>query len=350
MDFFKEYFIKRDGLRQFVIITAIILLVYFLRKMMNLILLTFIITYLIDQLHKFIIKNVGRKIHLGDTLVTSFIYVVILLMLSVGIYNFVPKMMTQGHDILGNIEVLAKSPDKYVYANTKFGKDLMGFMGNIPENADIYGSIKGFAGSLIRFTTNVGKWGLNIFAALVLSFFFMIDKDKILSFLRKFKDSKVRFIYEEAHNYYKLFINSFGKVLEAQILIAFANTILTIIGLVVMGFPSIFFLTVMILLLSLIPVAGVIISFVPLSLIAFKIGGFMKVIYVLCLIFGIHCLESYFLNPKLMSYKTKLPVFITLMVLFLSENLLGPWGLIFGLPIFVFILELIKDKSPRTIV
>ncbi len=61
----------------------------------------------------------------------------------------------------------------------------------------------------------------------------------------------------------------------------------------------------MIFVLSLIPVAGVIISLVPLCLIAFNIGGLAKVVSVLIMVAVIHCIESYILNPKLMSSKTK---------------------------------------------
>ncbi|MBR3381244.1 MAG: AI-2E family transporter, partial [Bacillus sp. (in: Bacteria)] len=53
-------------------------------------------------------------------------------------------------------------------------------------------------------------------------------------------------------------------------------------------------------------------------------------------------IEAYFLNPKLMSAKTELPIFFTFIVLIFSEHYIGIWGLIIGIPIFVFILDILE--------
>jgi predicted PurR-regulated permease PerM len=56
-----------------------------------------------------------------------------------------------------------------------------------------------------------------------------------------------------------------------------------------------------------------------------------------------------------MSSMTHLPIFFTFVVLIVSEELLGAWGLIIGIPIFVFFLDILgvhqigrkKPKKPR---
>ena len=119
----------------------------------------------------------------------------------------------------------------------------------------------------------------------------------------------------------KKFTRTFGKVIEAQFIIAIVNTVLSVIILMILGFPQIVGSAIMIFFLGLIPVAGVIISLVPLTIIAFTIGGFLKVIYVFIAIMIIHAIEAYILNPKLMSSKTDLPVFYTFVVLIFSKLL-----------------------------
>ncbi|MNE67613.1 hypothetical protein D3C80_1632300 [compost metagenome] len=103
-----------------------------------------------------------------------------------------------------------------------------------------------------------------------------------------------------------------------------------------------FALAIMIFLLGLIPVMGVIISLIPLCAIAFKIGGLIKIVYVLVMIAVVHAVETYFLNPKFMSDKTHLPIFYTFLILLFSEHFLGVWGLIVGVPIFMFFLDIIE--------
>src|SRR5690625_1503206 len=83
------------------------------------------------------------------------------------------------------------------------------------------------------------------------------------------------------------------------------------------------------------------ISLIPLSLIAFTIGGFLKVFYMFGAIIVIHAIKAYILNPKLMSSKTNLPVFYTFVVLIFSQHFFGVWGLIIGIPVFVFLLEIL---------
>ena len=100
----------------------------------------------------------------------------------------------------------------------------------------------------------------------------------------------------------------------------------------------------MIFILGLIPIAGVFISMLPLCLIAFKIGGIIKVIYILTMVVALHFIEGYVLNPKLMSMKTKLPIFFTFVILIVSEHFLGIWGLLFGIPLFLFILDILEVK------
>lgn len=61
----------------------------------------------------------------------------------------------------------------------------------------------------------------------------------------------------------------------------------------------------------------------------------------------IHAIEAYVLNPKFMSSKTELPIFYTFLVLLVAEHFLGTWGLIVGVPIFTFLLDVIDVKSVK---
>ncbi|MNP46211.1 hypothetical protein D3C76_1401920 [compost metagenome] len=105
----------------------------------------------------------------------------------------------------------------------------------------------------------------------------------------------------------------------------------------------------MIFLLSLIPVVGFVISLIPLCIIGYNIGGIAMTIYVLVMIAILHFVEGYFLNPKLMSSKMNLPMFYTFIVLLFSEHYMGVWGLILGIPIFVFFLDILEINRDNKI-
>ena len=87
------------------------------------------------------------------------------------------------------------------------------------------------------------------------------------------------------------------------------------------------------------PHLAVIISLLPLTVIAYNVGGVIKIIEVFVMIGCVHALESYILNPKLMSNRTKLPVCIVFAVLLIGEHYLGVWGLLIGVPLVMFAVE-----------
>jgi predicted PurR-regulated permease PerM len=202
---------------------------------------------------------------------------------------------------------------------------------------------------IVSIISNVGIFSINIFLSLILSMFFMFQKKQIYSFMSKFNSSKIAWLYNETKYFGIKFANSFGKVLETQILISFINCILSVIILSILHFPYILGLGFMIFIFGLIPIAGVIISCIPLSLIAYNMGNWQYVVYILILIIVLHCLESYVLNPKLMSDKTKLPVFFTFLILIISQHFFGTWGLMVGVPIFIFLLDVLDVKFNDTV-
>lgn len=193
--------------------------------------------------------------------------------------------------------------------------------------------------------TNIGKIIMQILISLILSLFILLEKNRIIEFTAKFKDSKIGPLYDELHYFSRIFIRSFGKVIEAQFIIAAVNCVLSVIALSIMGFPHLIALGIMLFILGLVPVAGVIISLIPLSIIAYSIGGLMYIVYILVIVMVLHAIEAYFLNPKLMSAKTDLPIFYTFMVILFSEHFLGVWGLIIGIPLFMFMLDILGVTS-----
>lgn len=314
--------------RRFFILFLICVLLISLKGMLNLILLTFLITYIMNSLQRNITKNLNKWIRINYRVVVIVIYLLLIISFVTGISNLLPKIVEQVKAVSNEIINLYNSPQV---------DSLPDSITSALDSLDLQSYAKEGLGYLLK----IGDWGKTFFLSLLLSLFFLLEKDRIIRFTSKFKKSKISWFYNEVEYFGKKFVVSFGKVIEAQILIAISNTILTTIGLWIMGFPYLFALSITVFLLSLIPVVGVIISMVPLSLIALQVGGVIMIVYVGIMIIVIHLIESYFLNPRFMSSKTKLPMFYSFIILIFSEHYLGIWGLIIGVPIFVFLLDLL---------
>ncbi|WP_322905981.1 AI-2E family transporter [Paenibacillus campi] len=339
---FREW-INHEGMRRIIVLGILILLIYSMLSMMNIVLMTLLLTILIGSLYKGVMKLFQKVIpNVSPFFVIPLVYVVLLAVISWGIYRMVPTVSMQVVQIYDMIQ--------NVYANPHANKwnhyvvELMRTL-NIEQLLENVGK---FIGPGFTVLLKISQLGSQLFIAILLSLFFLLDRSHIARFTASFQDSKLSWFFTEVGYFGKMFLNTFGKVIEAQLLISFINTILTITMLWIMGFPNLIGLAVIVFVLGLVPVAGVFISLIPLGLTALSVGGIKYVVYLLILILIIHAIEAYLLNPKLMSSKTNLPVFYTFVILIFSEHFIGPWGLIIGIPLFVFFLDLIGVNRVKT--
>ncbi|MFC9777989.1 AI-2E family transporter [Paenibacillus chitinolyticus] len=341
--FTKQYF-QSKGFRRILIFALLALILYAMQSMINLILLTFIFAFLMDRMQSSVSSRLNRYMRVDRRWIVAILYVVILALLGIGMYRYLPVVAVQVSQVVRQL---------YEFYTQPQDNEVLSYIINLIkpyiEQTELSKYMNQGFGFVFKSVTDISKVLVQVFIALLLSLFFLLEKPRIIRFTAKFKDSKIAAFYEEVAYFGSRFVHSFGKVLEAQFLIALVNGILSVIALWILGFPQLFGLGLMIFLLGLVPVAGVIISLIPLCTIAYSIDGIMMVVYVLVLVAVLHALEAYMLNPKLMSAKTNLPVFYTFIVLIFSEHFMGVWGLIIGIPIFMFLLDVLdvtREKEP----
>ncbi|MBC2284167.1 AI-2E family transporter [Listeria booriae] len=327
MEAFINLFYNRS-FRRVLVFVLVAFVLYLMRSMIDIILLTFIFSFLINRLENFILKRISiyRKI------IVIVLYALIALGITLLIVKYIPMLIEQLDQLIRSINGFYTKPGN---------NETVNYIMNLLKEFEVTKYVNDGVQFLFAYLANIGVVAMNTFIALILSLFFSLGKERLILFTSKFGHSKVAFIYEELSYFGRKFNETFGKVIEAQFMIALVNCVLTTIALWIMGFPQLFSLAIMVFLLGLIPVAGVIISMVPLTIIAYAIGGVNYVLIILVLVVVIHAIESYILNPKLMSAKTDLPVFYTFIILIFSEHFFGIWGLIVGIPVFMFLLDVL---------
>lgn len=325
---------KRRTTRRVLIFALLIIMVILLKSMINLFLLTFIFSFLIDRLETFL----HRHLRIPRRLVVIVVYCLIALGIYLAVTIYLPIVADQTVQLYKSI--------LKEYKNFHGSYIMTAIVDQLKKN-----NVGTYLGSGVKFLidsfSSFGTFTIDLFLALLLSLFFSLEKTRLIEFTKGFKTSKIGFLYDEVAFFGSRFVDTFGKVLEAQFMIAIVNTVITSVILAVLHFPQLFSLILMVFVLSLIPVAGVIISLVPLCIIGYTIGGVQDVIYMVLTILAVHCVEAYVLNPKLMSAKTELPVFYTFVILIFSEHFWGIWGLIVGIPIFVFLFDVLNVTYKR---
>lgn len=332
MSLYKK-FIQTTTLRRAFVLLTMIFILYLGKSMITMILLTFIFTFL--ALH--FVAFVRKFLRVPSLVLVLGLYTVIVFFIYLAVTKYVPIVIDQSIQTYNSVLSFYQNP----VDSTNF---FLTTINNYLEKSNLLDQIKNSAGMILRYIQDIGSFSLSVFLSFILSFFYMIEKKRMSEFSKLFFTGHFNWFFKDCYYFANKFVNTFGVVMEAQFFIAFSNTCITILCLALVGFNQLPSLAILVFLLSLIPVAGVIISCVPLTFIAYSEGGIQDVFYVLIIIIIVHLLESYVLNPKFMSSKTELPIFYTFVVLLISERLFGIWGLIVGIPIFTFFLDILKIK------
>jgi predicted PurR-regulated permease PerM len=182
--------------------------------------------------------------------------------------------------------------------------------------------------------------------ALLFSFLIVLDLPRLSASVRSLERSRLDFVYREVSGSIRDFATVLGKSLEAQFAIAVLNSILTALGVSLLGLGSnMAFLTVIVFLCSFIPVLGVFISSVPICLIALQVSGLTTMILAIVMITIIHLIEGYVLNPRIYGSYMRINPVIVLFILTIGAKLFHIWGLILGVPICTYIFGHVIQRS-----
>jgi predicted PurR-regulated permease PerM len=169
--------------------------------------------------------------------------------------------------------------------------------------------------------------------ALLFSYLILIDLNRLKAGIGRLRTSRVGDFYEEAAPPIARFGMLLGRAIEAQAAIAVINTLLTLIGLLLLDIPLVAMLSVIVFVCSFVPVLGVFISTTPIVLVALNAGGPGLSLAAILLVIAIHAIEAYVLNPIIYGRHMKLNPVLALIILYVGYHAFGLWGMLLGVPV-----------------
>lgn len=231
----------------------------------------------------------------------------------------------------------------------KFNNELWDTIKQIMNSSDfwiyleVYNRLKWF--SIVFF---------KVILALILSFIFLLDREKLGTYLLNIKKSNFSFIYKEYKIIFDKVVKSFWLIIKAQATIALVNAILTWFWLLFIwyfnwlgfAYPYLLTLTLIVFFAWFIPVLWTFISSLPIILVGYTSIPWTWITFVLeiiALISIIHFIEAYFLNPKIVSKVLALPISMTFVILIFSEQLFWMAWLLLWISLFYFIIGILGD-------
>ncbi len=318
-------------------------MLYLFRSMFGLVFMTFIMCFIFASIgHK-----IRRKYHLNRRLIVVSLYTVFLLLEILFICVVPSKLISETinftEQLPQSIYFLKSWIDTHTQGNEILSMLVNQFESNIsPEKA----LVKSWSFMLNFINTGVHYIGW-FFLAMLFSFLILLDLPTLSLGIRRLRDTKLAETYKEIAGSVVLFSKVVGENFRAQLIISAINTFLTAAGLYFLGIKAIALLCTIVFICGLIPVLGMIISSVPIVLMAVNTGGMSLGLWALLMIVLIHLLEAYVLNPRIVSSVMHINPVMTLIILYIAHSFLGLWGMLLGVPIAVYFYRKISVHQEK---
>jgi predicted PurR-regulated permease PerM len=175
--------------------------------------------------------------------------------------------------------------------------------------------------------------------SLMLSFFITFDLPRMKKGIVALERSRAQNFYHEIAPGLAAFGMLIGRAFQAQGIIAICNTLLTFALIKALDIQFEAFLCTIVFICSFIPVLGVILSSVPIAIIAFQYKGLEVALYSIGGVLLIHFFETSVLNPKILGEMLHLHPVLVLGILVVGEHFFKVWGLLLGVPVMVYIIH-----------
>ncbi len=328
----------------YLIWTAFGLLLYLFREMFGLVFITFVMCFITHGLT----QRLHRQAKLRRRLMVVVIYLLFLAGIVLFIFYLVPSLLSEARSFTEQLPHTLMTIESWLNERLAGNESLALLSERLkamltPEQMIVRGWDIGKG--LLEKSLHYVSW---FFLGLLFSFLIMLDLPHLARSLRGLRFTRLASVYEETASSVILFAKVVGENFRAQIMISSVNTLLTAIGLQILGIDGAALLCTTVFFCGLIPVLGVFISSVPIVLMAVNTGGIQLGLWATAMIVIIHMVEAYILNPRIVSAVMSINPVVALIILYIAHSLIGIWGMLLGVPISVYIYrQLIIGHSPK---
>jgi predicted PurR-regulated permease PerM len=208
---------------------------------------------------------------------------------------------------------------------------------------DLSSGIRGRVGDVVAFSRALlaGAFRTLFFVILLfmLTAFISMDAPRILRFFESLVPQSLRSDFRRLLHGID---TGLSGVVRGQLTIMLVNGALTLIGLLILKVPFAFALAFLATILYVVPIFGTILSSIPIVLLALTAGGLSQGLLALGWITGIHALEAYVLNPKIMGDASKIHPVLIVLALVVGERSAGIAGALLAVPVMSIIVAVFR--------
>jgi predicted PurR-regulated permease PerM len=215
--------------------------------------------------------------------------------------------------------------------DSTIGKELIEMISSEPDTNKAASTIKSF------FSSTFGVLG-DLYVIFFLGIFFIASPAIYINGMLKLVPTSAK---PEAKNIFEDIGFTLTKWLKGKIFSMFVVFVLTAIGLLILGVPLWFVLSLVAGLLSFVPNFGPILALIPAVLVGFMKSG-TTALLVLGLYTLVQVLESNLITPKIQKKLINIPPALIITAQLFMGVLTGGWGLVLATPVVAIMIVLIN--------
>ena len=335
--------IEEVPLQKVIIWGLVVILLTALRPFYPLFFLTFVFGYIAHNAAEWLLPRLEHRYTRKQVIAYMFI-LVILAWVAIG-FLFLPRAITEAKNMFQKekLDSITANLEKMTRENRVLGWVFQNY--NFREDVKKLGaSAKDMIFPAIQ---NLLGLGIQLLLAILFSFLITFGYHHLASEIAKARETRLHALYDEVAPEILEFGSVMGKVFQAQAMIACVNMALTALGMLILGVPSVIPLAMVVFFFSFIPVVGVIISSVPMCIVALTTSGVGLMVGVIVMVCIVHAIEAYVLNPRIVGAHMKMNPIIVLGILLFSEHYFGVWGLVLGVPICYYLFHYVLKEVIR---
>ncbi|MEI5991924.1 hypothetical protein A5881_003463 [Enterococcus termitis] len=295
--------------------------------------LALILYYLFNPVVNWLEKHKVKRVY-G----VSAIFIILIALIVIGIILVVPMLQKQVDGLIESFPQYMNDLNKMVtdfFHNSALEKPLANaldgiqrWFDNVSDGIGSYFS-KAVEGASTVFSTLTG-FALVMVTAPIITFFLLKDDQKFFSFVLKIIPPRFR---SDAREIGATMSSQVGAYLKGQILVSISIGILTFIGFWLIKVPYSGTLSIIVGITAVIPYIGPVIAFIPAAIVALMVSFsmFIKMTIVWMIV---QMLNGHLISPQVMGKKLVVHPLTIVIVLLVMGDLLGMFGLIFGIPIY----------------
>ena len=318
-----------------------------IRRVLSPFIVGLFIAYILNPIVKWFERKIygpifqDKKLYKYRRLISTItVYIILIGLISLTITHVVPGILLNIVDLIAKLPAFIYNNESRIieWVNQVYANDVYNIVGAIEDNINsifnrlamiLQSSLNNIVASIVTFTSSI----LSLFLALMISFYFLIDKDSLIYGAKRF----LRALLDDRHvdrmiKFFKEADEIFVKFIVGKSIDSFIIGCICYVGLLFVKSRYAVLISIIVGITNMIPYFGPLIG-VPIAFLIASLNDPIKALWIALFIFILQQFDGMVLGPKILGDSVGVRPLWIIFSIILGGSLYGVVGMFLGVPV-----------------